>query len=72
MGKNDRSTVENRVYLFRDLASAFLADNGRLLASQDDGERRAAQRALADIAHACCVMADSAGDPAEKVRKKLG
>jgi hypothetical protein len=59
MAKKHSSTIENRVYLFKDLASAFLSAHGGLLAAKDPEKRTLALRALADIAHASCVVADT-------------
>lgn len=53
-----QSSIENRVYLFKDLAAAFVVEQSDLLAGNEQ-QREAALRALGDIAHACCVMADS-------------
>jgi hypothetical protein len=57
MGKKQTASTENRVYLFRDLAAAFLADNGETLVGTD-AQREKAMRALGDLAHAACVVAD--------------
>lgn len=66
MAKNKGdSTIENRVYLFRDLAGTWLAENGEMLASEE--ERPAALRALADIAYVSCVVADTEQDSAAEV-----
>jgi hypothetical protein len=62
-----RSTIENRVYLFKDLAAAFLAENGASLMSADGLVRARALRALGDIAHASCVVADTQKLDAEAV-----
>jgi hypothetical protein len=64
-----RSTIENRVYLFKDLAAAFLADNGAALLSGDSGVRSRALRALGDLAYASCVVADTQKLDAEAVGK---
>ncbi len=67
MGKNKQSsTIENRVYLFADLASAFLEDNGETLVGTDT-QRDKAMRALGDLAHAACVVADHAGVDGRRV-----
>ncbi len=57
MGKKNSSTVENRVYLFKDLGAAFLAEHGAGLLGTE-AQRTKVLRALGDIAHAACVMAD--------------
>lgn len=57
VGKKKSSTVENRVYLFKDLAAAFLAEHGGALVGTE-AQRTKALRALGDIAHAACVVAD--------------
>jgi hypothetical protein len=71
LAKKPESTIENRVYLFKDMAQAFLAGNGRMLASTDPQKRSAALRALGDIAHAASVMADSAGSSPDEVRERI-
>jgi hypothetical protein len=77
MGKKNKkgggggSTIENRVYLFKDLAAAFLAEHGAMLGSTSANEQRRGRRALAEIARASCIVADtedlSAGEVAELV-----
>ena len=57
MGKKQSSSTENRVYLFRELAAAFLEENGATLVGTD-AQREKAMRALGDLAHAACVVAD--------------
>lgn len=66
-----KSTIENRVYLFKDMAQAFLVSNGRLLASSDPSKRALALRALGDIAHAAAVFADSDQRSPEEVRDRI-
>jgi len=67
MGKKNASTIENRVYLFKDLAAAWLSANpGALLA-----DREAALKALADIGFACCVMADTGDREAAEVGRLI-
>lgn len=61
------STVENRVYLFKDLAAAFLSHHGDLLASEDESLRRRALRALADVAYVSCVLSDTEELDAQQV-----
>lgn len=61
------STIENRVYLFRDLASAWLVENGSLLGDEESGARKRALRALADLAYVSCVVADTESQSAEDV-----
>ena len=56
--KEKTSTIENRVYLFRDLSAAYLQTHGGLLASADAADRKRALRAIADLAYAACVVAD--------------
>ena len=60
------STIENRVYLFRDLASAWLVENGAMLADEEETRKRAL-RALADLAYVSCVVSDTESDDAEAV-----
>lgn len=75
MGKKkdeaEESTIENRVYLFKDLAAAWLQAHGGLLGSSNAEERVRAVRALADLAHASCVMADSAALSPEDVSARI-
>ena len=74
MGKRDErgaGTIENRVYLFRDLAAAYLSADGRALGDADPAKRDTARRALAEIAFAACVVADSERLTPEAVRAKL-
>ena len=56
--QDDESSIENRVYLFRELAAAFIARDGGLLASTDPADRARARAALAEIARAACIVAD--------------
>ena len=51
---NSKGTTENRVYLFKDLAAAYLSANPGAL----HGQRDVALAALADLAFVSCVMAD--------------
>lgn len=55
---DDDSTIENRVYLFKALAAAFLDNAGALLASSDDDDRSRAVEALAELARISCIVAD--------------
>ena len=55
---DDDSTIENRVYLFKALAAAFLDNAGALLASSDDDDRARAVEALAELARISCIVAD--------------
>ncbi len=68
MGKKI-STVENRVYLFKDLAAAWLGSWGDQLSSPDDDVRRRARGALAEIAYMSCVLSDTDGVDAKEVAK---
>ena len=56
--QDDESTIENRVYLFRELAAAFITREGGLLASADDADRARARAALAELARVACLVAD--------------
>jgi hypothetical protein len=69
MGKKDKreSTIENRVYLFKDLAAAFLAEHGAMLGSTNASEAARGRRALAEIARASCLVADTEGLTADEV-----
>ena len=68
---SEDSTIENRVYLFKDLASAWLQANGSLLSESATRDRALA--ALADIAFVCATVADedemSAGELSAAIRK---
>ena len=67
---DDESTIENRVYLFKDLAAAYLKANPGALHGNG---RAAAMAALADIAFVSCTVADNEDlDPteiAERIRR---
>ena len=64
--RKGKSTIENRVYLFKDLAASLIATSPGLLVSADPDERARALRALADIAYVSCAVADTGDlDPAE-------
>ena len=66
------SSLENRLYLFDTLAEALLNGSaGELLTSTREGDRARALRALADLAHVSCVVADSEGLDADGVRQRL-
>lgn len=66
MPQDDDSSIENRVYLFKDLASAWLKANPGLLGATDPAGRARALGALADLAYVSCVVADGDEmDPAE-------
>jgi hypothetical protein len=68
--EDELETTENRVYLFRELARAFVERHGDLLASDDAHERERAMRALSLLAFASCEVADGEGeDPAELARR---
>ena len=68
MGKKE-STVENRVYLFKDLAAAWLASWGDQLSAPDEAVQRRAREALAEIAYMSCVLSDTDGVEAKAVAK---
>ena len=63
----DDSTIENRVYLFKDLAAAWLAANPGALGTDP-------QSALAEIARIACEVADgeelSGTELADRIRGK--
>ncbi|MAQ17955.1 MAG: hypothetical protein CMN30_24555 [Sandaracinus sp.] len=63
----DESTIENRVYLFKDLAAAYLSANPGALKG---AERDAGLAALADLAFVACTLADTEDlDPAEAAKR---
>ncbi|MFL5351585.1 hypothetical protein [Archangium sp.] len=69
MAKDD--TIENRVYLFDSLASAYVSAASELLSSEDEAVRARARRALADLAYVSCVVADTGHLSAEQVRQRV-
>jgi hypothetical protein len=63
-------TTENRVYLFRELARAFVERHGELFASEDADERARGMRALSLLAFASSEVADGEDlDSAELARR---
>lgn len=54
----DESTIENRVYLFRELAAAFITREGGLLTSAKPEDRERARAGLAEVARVACLVAD--------------
>lgn len=69
MAKDD--TIENRVYLFDSLASAYVSAASELLSSGDEAVRARARRALADLAYVSCVVADTGHLSPEQVRQRV-
>lgn len=69
MAKDD--TIENRVYLFDSLASAYVSAASELLSSEDEAVRARARRALAELAYVSCVVADTGHLTAEQVRQRV-
>jgi len=65
------STVENRVYLFKDLAAAFLAEHGAGLSSPDPDERARTRQAFGEVAYAACLVADRDDLEAEDVAELI-
>ncbi|MBX3249789.1 MAG: hypothetical protein KF901_21610 [Myxococcales bacterium] len=65
----DESTVENRAYLFKDLATAWITAHGALLA--DPTHRPRALAALADLAFVCCTIADGDDLDATEIAAKI-
>lgn len=66
-GMADDSTIENRVYLFKDLAAAFVGAAADRLCSGDEAERSRAIDALAELARISCVVADAEDEQPERV-----
>jgi len=64
----DESTIENRVYLFKDLAAAYLSANPGAL---HGAGRAAAMAALADLAFVSCAVADNEELEAEALAKLI-
>ncbi|MBX5482677.1 MAG: hypothetical protein IRZ16_12685 [Myxococcaceae bacterium] len=71
MAKEKPETIENRVYLFESLASSFVTAAANKLASGSDAERARVLQGLADLAWVSCVVADSAGQTPDEVRKTI-
>jgi hypothetical protein len=69
--KQRKSTIENRVYLFKDLAASLIATTPGLLVSADPDERARALRGLADIAFVSCAIADGADLTPAEVRDRV-
>jgi hypothetical protein len=67
----DDGTAENRVYLFRELARAFVERHGELFASDDPAERQRGMRALSLLAFASCEVADGEEHAPSKVAKRI-
>ena len=74
MSKKNRaqeSTIENRVYLFRELAAAFIAREGGLLTSADAADRERARAGLAEVARVACLVADLEDASADDVARAI-
>jgi hypothetical protein len=67
----DGSTIENRVYLFKALAAAYLDNSGAQLSSQDDDDRARAIEALAELARISCIVADEDDATPSEVRDRI-
>ena len=67
MAKKHGSTIENRVYLFKDLAAAWISANPGALFT----DRAAALRALGDLAAASCIVADTETAAAAEVAAQV-
>ncbi len=67
----EESTIENRVYVFRDLAAAWLSKSGDLLGSKDEDARRRGRQALADLAFAACLISDTDDEEAADVGRAM-
>ncbi len=63
----DDSTIENRVFLFKDVAAAWITANPSALTK----DRQGALAALADIAFVCCTLADEEESDAAAVAAKI-
>ena len=64
-------TIENRVYLFESLASAYVAAQAEALTSADPEVRARTRQALAELAWVSCVVADTGDEDADEVRRRL-
>ncbi|MEM9072667.1 MAG: hypothetical protein AAGE52_29435 [Myxococcota bacterium] len=64
----DDSTIENRVYLFKDLAAAWIAANPGVLQSA----KADALAALAELARVSAEVADPDLDPATLAKRIRG
>ncbi|MBZ4415630.1 hypothetical protein [Myxococcus sp. RHSTA-1-4] len=71
MGKKNDTTIENRVYLFESLASAYVSAASEELGSDEPAIRERARRALAELAFVSCVVSDTAHLSAEQVRDRV-
>ena len=71
MGKKNDTTIENRVYLFESLASAYVSAASEELGSDEPAVRERARRALAELAFVSCVVSDTAHLSAEQVRDRV-
>jgi len=69
VGKKN-STVENRVYLFRELASSFLEHQGQAWLEGSE-QRRKGLLALSDLAYVACILADTEALKAEEVAERV-
>ena len=65
------NNVENRVLLFEALGRAFVERSAEELRSKDPERRCRVLRALADLAFVSCAVADSAGQTAGAVRRRV-
>ena len=68
---DESTTIENRVYLFKDLAAAWLTANPGALAAADPAARARALQALADLAYVSCVVADGEDEAPATVAGKV-
>ena len=73
MSKNERDdeTIENRVYLFESLATAFGEKAADDLTGKNPERRSRALRALADLAYVSCAVADTQHLSPKAVRRKV-
>ncbi|WP_246357670.1 hypothetical protein [Pyxidicoccus fallax] len=71
MGKKNDTTIENRVYLFESLASAYVSAASEQLGADEPAARERARRALAELAYVSCVVSDTAHLSAEQVRDRV-
>ncbi|MCA2977231.1 MAG: hypothetical protein INH41_19040 [Myxococcaceae bacterium] len=68
---DDDGTIENRVYLFEALATAFVEGAAGELSAKSPQRRARALRALADLAFVSCTVADTQHQSPKAVRRAV-
>ncbi len=67
----DESTIENRVYLFRELAAAFVSSQGALFSSTEPQDRARVRAGLAEIARVSAIVADLEDASPEELAQEI-